>query len=387
VYERATGKQIRKLPAERMDSRHLVFSPDGRWLAEADLSGGAVQVWDVTHGRTVLKCRLKVVYGITCTFSPDGRQFAAADHGLVRFWDTGAWKEQAGLPAFAWLGLAYSPDGRTLAAASVEGVRLFELATRRERAHIPPVGGYPQGTLAFSHTGRWLSWTGNNRALFVWDVHRGEMLGSFTGHDDTVTGLAFTADDRAVVSSSEDWTLLVWDVAGTAAKKPPRKPGDVDRAWQTLAGGDAKAAYEAIRTLASSPDAAVALLARRLQAAVPIDAKRIDAWLRDLDSDQFAIRERAMSELEQQGDQTQAALERFLAGRPSLEARRRAEQLLEKARDVARDPERLRQLRALEALEWMDGAGARRLIEALAKGAPDARLTREAKAALEQKRR
>jgi WD40 repeat protein len=386
VYERATGKRVRKLPAERTVGKHLVFSPDGRWLAGVDRSNGAVQVWDVTHNRTVLKRQLKVVYGITCAFSSDGRQFAAADHGLVRFWDTGTWKEQAGLPAFAPLGLAYSPDGRSLATAGVEGVRLFELATRRERAHIPPVGGYPGGTLVFSHTGRWLTWTSNTGTIFVWDVHRGETLGSFAGHDDTVTGLAFTADDCALVSSSEDTTLLVWDVAGTAAKKPPRKPGDVNRAWQTLAGGDAKAAYEAICALTSSPDAAVALLARHLKAAVLIDAKRIDACLHDLDSDQFEIRERAMRELEQQSDQTQAALERFLAGRPSLEARRRAEQLLEKARDVARDPERQRQLRALEALEWMDGAAARRLMETLVKGAPDARLTRDAQAALARMR-
>jgi WD40 repeat protein len=386
VYERATGKRVRRLPTEHNVGQHLVFSPDGRWLAGDQRSGGTIQVWDVASSRAVLRCKHKVVYSITCAFSPDGRQFAAADHGMVRFWDTGAWTEQAGLPAFAPLGLAYSPDGRTLATASVEGVRLFELATRRERAHIRPKG-YPQGTLVFSCTGRWLAWTGDLKMIYVWDVYRGEMLGSFTGHDDTITGLAFTADDRALVSSSEDSSLLVWDVAGTAATKPPMKSGDVDRAWQTLAGGDAKAAYEAIRALASSPDAAVALLTRHLQAAVPIDAKRIDACLHDLDSDQFADRERAMRELEQQGDQALAALERFLAGRPSLEARKRVEQLLEKARDVARDPERLRQHRALEALGRMDGDGARRLLEALAKGAPNARLTRDAKASLEQRRR
>jgi WD40 repeat protein len=54
--------------------------------------------------------------------------------------------------------------------------------------------------------------------IFVWDVRRGVMLGSFTGHDDTVTGLVFTADDRALVSSSADSTMLAWDIAGMATK-------------------------------------------------------------------------------------------------------------------------------------------------------------------------
>ncbi len=159
----------------------------------------------------------------------------------------------------------------------------------------------------------------------------------------------------------------------------------METAWRTLLGGDAKAAYEAIRALASSPDAAVQLLARHLKPAVPIDAKRIDACLRDLDSDKFAVREQATRDLKQLGDQAAPVLERFLAGSPTPEARRRVELVLEKA--LVQEPQRLRQIRALEALEWMGSDGARRLLETLAKGAPDARLTRDAKAALARLRR
>src|SRR5207248_203417 len=94
---------------------------------------------------------------------------------------------------------------------------------------------------------------------------------------------------------------------------------------------DARAAYEAIRALASSPDGAVGLLARHLKPAAPIDAKRIDACLRDLDSDEFEARQRATRDLEQMGDQVVPALERCLAGRPSLEVRKRVERILQKA--------------------------------------------------------
>jgi WD40 repeat protein len=242
VYERATGKRVRTLTltvsAEKTLGKHLVFSPDGHYLARADRFGGAFQVWDVSTGRTVLKGKHKVAYGITCTFSPDGRQFTASDDGEVRFWDVRTWKEQPELRLKAvapLLGLAYSPDGRTLAAADVERIRLIEVATGRERAQIIRPEGYPTGVLQFSPTGRWLAWTcsplaqrqeerlrwppaGTIGTIFVWDVHRGVMLGSFTGHDDTITGLVFTAADRALVSSSADSTMLVWDIAGMAAK-------------------------------------------------------------------------------------------------------------------------------------------------------------------------
>src|SRR5262249_33073227 len=157
--------------------------------------------------------KFQVAYGtFTCTFSPDGKRFAAADHGSVRFWEVGSWKPLPALAAFGNFGLAYSPDGRTLATASVEGVRLYELATGQERLHLRP-SGYPSGMMRFSPCGRWLAWNADRTAVHVWDVRRGELLGPFTGHDADVTDLAFTADGR-LVSSSDDSTLLVWDVAG-----------------------------------------------------------------------------------------------------------------------------------------------------------------------------
>jgi hypothetical protein len=45
-------------------------------------------------------------------------------------------------------------------------------------------------------------------------------------------------------------------------------------------------------------------------------------------------------------------------------------------------PERVQALRAVEVLEWIGTPEARKVLEALATGAPAARLTREARASL-----
>jgi hypothetical protein len=60
------------------------------------------------------------------------------------------------------------------------------------------------------------------------------------------------------------------------------------------------------------------------------------------------------------------------------------ERLLQKMSGQSAGGELLRQLRAVELLESLGSAEARQVLETLAKGAPGARLTKEARAALDR---
>jgi hypothetical protein len=64
----------------------------------------------------------------------------------------------------------------------------------------------------------------------------------------------------------------------------------------------------------------------------------------------------------------------------TLEGKRRVEQLIDKMTQVT--PERLRTLRAVEALEYARHAETTKLLEELASGAPEGLLTRQAAAAV-----
>jgi hypothetical protein len=66
---------------------------------------------------------------------------------------------------------------------------------------------------------------------------------------------------------------------------------------------------------------------------------------------------------------------------PSAEARHPAAGLLREVENGVIPPRDLRALRAVEGLEWIATTEARTLLVGLTKGAPDARLTREAAAA------
>jgi hypothetical protein len=195
-----------------------------------------------------------------------------------------------------------------------------------------------------------------------------------------VRHLAFAADGRTLASASADTTALLWAVRDPAG----RRPADTAAAWDDLAGADAARAYDAVCALAARPEASLRWLAEHLHPAAEPPPGRVDHLLRDLDSNQFAERQRATRELEQLGELAEAALRKALAGNPSLEVRQRIERLLNKEARLEPAPDRLRAWRAVEVLEAIGTPAAREILAGLARGAPAAGLTQRAKAAVER---
>jgi hypothetical protein len=113
-----------------------------------------------------------------------------------------------------------------------------------------------------------------------------------------------------------------------------------------------------------------------------VSREHLEGLIRDLDSDQFAVRQKATEELQKLGELAEAALRRALQGKLPLEQRRRLELLLAPLEGAILAGEALRSLRAVRVLEHADTPEARHFLQQLADGAEGTRLTREAKAAL-----
>src|SRR5207249_3590661 len=104
----------------------------------------------------------------------------------------------------------------------------------------------------------------------------------------------------------------------------------------------------------------------------------------DLDSETFAVRDKAFKRLDDMGNAAEAELRATLKKASSLELRRRLERLLSRPRPLVGSPETLRSLRAIAVLEQSGSTEARRLLEELARGAGHAAETQDARASLER---
>jgi RNA polymerase sigma factor (sigma-70 family) len=400
LWDMRTDKPGRALGKHQKRIRALAFSPDGRLLA----SGGedqVIHVWDVRDGKEVRQINGFTAELICLRFAPDGKTLAGgslrgqngAGEATLRLWDVDDGKERCSFDTrISTYGLAFSPDGKALASGhdnrEESMIRLWDATTGRELSRHT---GHREaiGALAFTADGKLVaSESGDigtrDNSVHVWEAATGRLIRRFEGHHSCVGTVAFSPDGLTLASGAGDSTILLWDITGRRQDGrwhgKALTPRDRDNCWTALANEDAAKAYGAVWSLVASPEQAVPLLRKHLRPVPRPDAAVVARLLADLDSDDFMVRQRATEELSKFGDAIVADLRRALAKRPALEVRRRIQQLLDQTHDWKAD--RLRDHRAIQALEHIGTPAAQEVLEALAKGAPGARRTEEAQAAL-----
>jgi Tol biopolymer transport system component len=383
----ATGKENKGGNGFKLSEFSLVaLAPDGQTLF-ATTSTGSVILWDLTNGKTRTKIpELESFYVKSVAFAPDGKTVATSSitfHG-IRFYGVDIGKRCGSLKSNhgPYWTMAFAPDGKTLVAGSVEGwLDLWDLETGktkdafRDRSNGTIVG------LAFSPDGKTVAAVYENGQIDLWEVGTRKRRATLRGQKANTAPIVFSPDGRTLASGRSDGFIQLWDLASVKQKVPNAE--ETVRLWAALEGGDAILAYRAIRTLTAFPTQTLPLLRKQLQTRLVTaeEARKLDALVADLDGDAFETREQAGKKLKRCGVAAVAALRRSLKAQPSLELRRRAEAILEHLERVQR-VQLLQHLRAVEVLEHISTAEARALLEELAKGVPEARLTQEAKASL-----
>jgi RNA polymerase sigma factor (sigma-70 family) len=169
--------------------------------------------------------------------------------------------------------------------------------------------------------------------------------------------------------------------ARRAVADGPAAPERLAEWWDKLAA-DAPTAGSAVWALASDPEGTTALLRERPRPEAAPDKTRVGRLIADLDHEEFAVRARAERELEGLGDAVGAEVREALAKAASPEARGRLKRLVEGLDVQVPAGKVLQALRGVEVLEHIGLPEAREVLRDLARGAPGARLTQEAAAAL-----
>jgi WD40 repeat protein len=384
LYEVATGKELPKLAGHPSGGiRRLVFTPDGKQLISGGFDG-TVRLWDLATRKELRQIKVEAGTVYSLALSPDGQTVATAGRDGLRLWDLATGKDQPRdeMNKHGCVAVAFSPDGKILASGDSGSVKLWEAATGKE---VQTLNGFKGeiSYLLFSADGRTLCTSSYDRFVRLWEVRTGRLIHEVEGHTGWVWGLALSPDEKTLASCSVDTKLLCWDLAGLGRPAPGQAPRlsarEIETHLSDLASRDAGAAYRAVCALAGDPARSLPLLQQRLLATNNhcLSDAQIAAMIKNLDADEFSVREKASADLHKAGARALGALAKTLANPPSLEVRRRIERLLACLDPTDVPVEDLVAMRGVQALEYIGTADAKRLLEQLSRNSAG-RLTEEA---------
>ncbi len=203
----------------------LLFTPDGRRLVTNSFHGH-VRIRDFASRRVIMEAHSSVGHRAWPTLSPDGKQLAVYwSPQVFKLFDTvtGQWIQNITLPADRTFersdAALYAPDGRLLCLSRAQRYwQLWDVFARRVIARLDPQSDDPNAMntsyslgLLLSHDGQRLYLPTLDYRLRAWDLNTGKLLHVFSGHQDLIEKPALSADDRLLVSGSNDGTLRFWD--------------------------------------------------------------------------------------------------------------------------------------------------------------------------------
>jgi WD40 repeat protein len=243
--DRSAGGWTKRPPIQtKLALRAVALTDDGALVA-AGSADGAVIIWDAATGKRLVQFNGHRTFVGAIAFTHDGQRLITGSQDLtLRIWrrdpkDASKWKfEKAFVVAGEVLGISIRGDDKVLATAHrLAQLRFWSLdddslLATRQLVNTP---WKPE----FSHDGRRIILGGWDRSMELWDAsdatHRqpttipstqvSALRATFPGHTQLVTGVAFSHDDKLIVSASGDGLVKLWDanagdVAAAGASTP-----------------------------------------------------------------------------------------------------------------------------------------------------------------------
>jgi WD40 repeat protein len=223
LWDVSTGQLVQSLgtPANTIDA--LVFSPDGKTLADDAenllFATATVELWDVSSGKLNGLLNTATSNCITIAISPDGKTLAYSGNtgsgSLFELWDVSTSTLTATLtagPNTVVYSMAFSPDSRTLAVGGsdymVSGiVQLWNVATGTQAATLKTAAATIVQSVRFSPDGKTLVDGGESYdastftatgVLESWDVSTGTLLTSLNTSCEAVIAAALSPDGKTL---------------------------------------------------------------------------------------------------------------------------------------------------------------------------------------------
>lgn len=226
MWDAETGRHLETVGSDQPEGVFtLLLTADGRRLITNSFRGH-VRIRDFHSRLVIAEAHSPAGHRAWPTLSSDGKQLAVYwSPQLFKLFDTetGQLIQDISLPADRTFersdAAVFAPDGRLLCLSRMQHHwELWDVFARRVIARLDPQSDDPNAMntsyslgMVLSHNGQRLYLPTLDYKLRSWDLNSGKLLHVFSGHQDLIEKPALSADDRLLVSGSNDSTLRFWD--------------------------------------------------------------------------------------------------------------------------------------------------------------------------------
>jgi WD40 repeat protein len=241
------GREVKKLTGFKNGGgavAAIAYSPDGRLFA-ASQDDGTIRLWETASFQEFPPLSLgtnvfSVAFGpITFDRKHKPAEYlvaAGCKDGTIRTLRVAVAKDKTGIRRIfeptsvnfpqrqGVICVRFSPDGKLLGATRFAGlISLYDpetgIAVREMRA-----SNGNSDWLSFHPQRPWIAtahW--NDRVARIWHQETGTMLCELRGHTAGVFCAEFTRDGRGIATSSDDFSIKIWDLVGANVPEAPKR--------------------------------------------------------------------------------------------------------------------------------------------------------------------
>lgn len=169
IWSLVSCQQVQCLEGHTRPVNSVVYSADGKRIASGSCDKSVI-IWDAIDGKMLLRLIDHTSSVLSVAFSPDCKYVASGgDDYFVRIWDAGNGKQLKRLTYGYrfFYSIVFSPDGKRIA-----------------------------GSIS--------------RGRCIWDTVSGQLVQTFTVHQDDNYDVAFSSNSKRFISCSRDTTVRIW---------------------------------------------------------------------------------------------------------------------------------------------------------------------------------
>ncbi|NEP22897.1 hypothetical protein [Moorena sp. SIO3I6] len=238
VWNLATGKEILRFNGHSLPVVAVAVTPDGKEVVSASIANyDSIKVWDLETGQEelTLKGHRDIVrtVAITC----DNRVISGSDDRTIKIWNLESGKMLYELIYKSYYSLykvdaiAVNSDANILIAgcelitqnynSRISTIIMWDLKTNKVIKEFEKksenINWYYQHrnlivSLAFTPDEKRIISASLDKNIKVWDTKSGQEFFTLNGHNESIYAITITPDGKTLISASKDKTLKVWNL-------------------------------------------------------------------------------------------------------------------------------------------------------------------------------